>query len=185
MAIANGHVSGRSIGAPLTDLGLKFLKDAVYEKQDFVCDYKGHLKSGQYVCSSTFFIKHEGILIGFLCLNMDTSLLDRLREDWDSVMRDYFNLGIFGAEHTDKETFSESIGDLIHSSVKKALLNYTLPPDRLSQQEKINVIETLYEQGFFQMRGAVESVAEALSISEASVYRYLKKVQRGVKPKIA
>ena len=34
IAIANNHVSGREVGAPLTNVGLKVLKDKSYEQTD-------------------------------------------------------------------------------------------------------------------------------------------------------
>jgi predicted transcriptional regulator YheO len=181
VAIANGYLSGRTVGAPMTDMGLKFLQDATYRECDFVSDYTGSLKSGQQVCASTFFIKNGNALIGFLCLNMDTGALQKLREDWGIVMYDYFRLGAYAVERESpigEETFSDSIEDLVNTSIKKALSNYKLPPDRLSQQEKTVVLETLYNQGFFQMRGAVESIAEVFHISEATVYRYLKRFKK-------
>jgi predicted transcriptional regulator YheO len=181
VAIANGHLSERAAGAPMTDMGLKFLQEATYEECDFVSDYTGSLKNGQQVRSSTFFIKNGGVLIGFLCLNIDTSALQHFREDWDAIARDYFRLGAHSAEtksSVGEETFSQSMEDLINTGIRKVLSDYNLPPDRLSQQEKISAVETLYNQGFFQMRGAVESIAEVFRISEATVYRYLKRFKK-------
>lgn len=41
VAIANSHVSGREVGAPLTNMALKILMDKSYEKQDYITHYRG------------------------------------------------------------------------------------------------------------------------------------------------
>ncbi len=59
VALVNGHISGREVGAPLTNIALQIIADRTYLKV-FGC--------------STFFIKDEkGALVGLLCINFDDS----------------------------------------------------------------------------------------------------------------
>ena len=191
VAICNGHISGRSIGAPLTDLALKFLQDKVYQSCDFLREYEGALKNGRQVRSSTFFIKDpDGMLMGMLCFNVDIDKLHCIRKELDTIVCGYFNLGMCDkispleeiappkALLAEKETFSNSIDELITNNINKVLSQYTIPVDRLSPQERVAVIEELFHKGFFQLRGAVECIAQALCLSEATIYRYLKSVQK-------
>ena len=67
IAIANSHVSGRELGAPLTNTALKILRDRSYESQDYLLHYRGVSAGGKTLRSSTFFIKQNGRLIGMLC----------------------------------------------------------------------------------------------------------------------
>jgi len=53
----------------------------------------------------------------------------------------------------------------------------TISPDRLSPQEKIEIVRELNELGVFLLKGGVSQVAVALSISEPTVYRYLQKLK--------
>ena len=55
VAIANNHVSGRNVGAPLTNVALKILMDKSYENQDYVLHYRGISMNGRKLRSSTFF----------------------------------------------------------------------------------------------------------------------------------
>ena len=195
--IANGHISGRRIGAPLTDFSLRMVKNKAHANADFIHEYEGILKSGKRVRSSTFFIKDDsGELIGFLCFNMDMTCLKNLHEALDTALETYFNYRPdteqslsaslpntvpkhSATPHGDsEENFSESIEDLMNISISKALAPYDLPPERLSPQERGNVIEALYQKGFFQLRGAVEYVAASFRLSEATIYRYLKGAQK-------
>ena len=57
IAIANAHVSGREIGAPLTNVALKTLMDKSYLTQDYRLHYRSVSINGKTLRSSTFFIK--------------------------------------------------------------------------------------------------------------------------------
>lgn len=163
----------------MTGLAFRFIKDKVYEQCDFVKEYEGILKDGRKARSTTYFIKSpEGTLRGMLCLNMDVSLWEDFEKRLKEVADAYLNLHARSSQTDDDarhiETFSESIEELMNLSINRALSSCSVPPHRLSPREKVDIVALLYEDGFFQMRGAVECVAGALGISEPTVYRYLK-----------
>lgn len=187
VAIANGHISGRTVGAPLTDFALRMLKDKAHATVDFLHEYEGALKNGASVRSSTFFIKDgAGNLVGLLCFNVDMSGLQGLHKELDRIICAYCNVNGSAIRAAaaparlvrESETFSESVEDLMSASIQKALSPYNLPPERLSPAEREEVIEALYKKGFFQLRGAVENIAATFGLSEATIYRYLKSVQK-------
>ena len=71
IAIVNNHISGREIGAPLTNMALGILRDRSYETSDYCLQYHGISVNGKDLRSNTFFIKQDGRLIGLLCINFD------------------------------------------------------------------------------------------------------------------
>lgn len=201
VGIANGYISGRNVGAPLTDFALRLIKEKAHVSQDFLHAYEGALKNGRTVRSSTFFIKDDdGALVGLLCFNVDMSRLQGLHKEMDALLSTYFNISALAEADvvqavngwrspvldaapvspvTDMhETFSESIEELMSTSVATVVAPFNLPPDRLSPTEREEVVLALYKRGFFHLRGAVEHVAEAFGLSEATIYRYLKSVQK-------
>ena len=52
-----------------------------------------------------------------------------------------------------------------------------VPPRRLTQAERAEIVARLYEQGMFELRGAVQFTVHKLACSQASIYRYIKKVK--------
>lgn len=84
IAIANNHISGRDVGAPLTNVALKILMDKSYEVQDYRLHYCGMSAKGKVLRSSTMFIKQNGKLIGMLCINFDDS---KYREASDAILK--------------------------------------------------------------------------------------------------
>ena len=83
IAIANNHISGREIGAPLTNVALSILRDRSYETSDYCLQYHGISANGKNLRSNTMFIKQDGRLIGMLCINFDDS---RYRDISDRIL---------------------------------------------------------------------------------------------------
>ncbi|MFJ7725345.1 transcriptional regulator [Neobacillus sp. NPDC097160] len=190
-AIANNHISGRTVNAPLTGLALKMMKDKKYHDNDYVTNYKGFTKLGAEVRGSTYFIKDENNeLIGMLCINFDSSKHKKIANDILDLVQTQLNMispkveeMAFSEietieEHSDNEIieyFSDSIEEVVNSIVDPSLLN---PNIVLKQEQKIEIIKQLHKKGIFQLKGAVSQVAELLNISEPSVYRYLKMIDK-------
>ena len=55
-AIANGTISGRSVGAPITNAALRMIMQKQYETSDYNLNYTGQLANGKTIRSSTMFI---------------------------------------------------------------------------------------------------------------------------------
>lgn len=82
IAIVNNHISGRQVGAPLTNIALKVLMDKSYEFSNFRLNDAGLTSDGKHLRSSTLFIKEEsGKLIGMLCINFDDSRYRKFAEE--------------------------------------------------------------------------------------------------------
>lgn len=183
VAIANGHVSGRSVGAPMTDLSLQICADESWKTNDYECNYTGVTKDGKLLKSSTFFVKEDDKLVGMLCINQDTSKYKALSEE---ILRiGGLELPAMAAEKNIEtaapkiENFSESISEMTNRAIRDTLgPENPIPLNRLKQSERMKIVENLNNNGVFIMRGAVSEIANQLECSEASIYRYLSKVTK-------
>ncbi|EFR43628.1 helix-turn-helix transcriptional regulator [Streptococcus pseudoporcinus] len=180
--IVNNHISGRTTNSPLTAFALELINNKVYQRQDFVTNYKAIVSpQNKEVRGSTLFIKNaSGQLEGMLCINMDISVYKNLA---DNILN-LANLLPHQCQspsltsinyHPDEtvEVLSNNIQDIISEIIDPSLLKQGI---NLSQEVKIDIVYKLHEKGVFQLKGAVSKVAEVLNISEPSVYRYLKKI---------
>lgn len=185
IAIANGHVSGRTIGAPITDFTLSVLANEEWKEKDYVVNYVGKAAPNKNLRSSTFFIRENGELIGQLCVNIDMGPYEQVMESIRMLSGMNFIHGLdtegivcegpvenFSADVT-KDMMSKAVVQVVGSS--EALVR-----ERLTQEDRIHIVEGLNQAGLFQIKGAVSQVAEYLYCSEASVYRYLAKIQKKV-----
>lgn len=190
IAIANNHVSGREVGAPLTNVALKILMDKSYELQDYRLHYCGVSAAGKTLRSSTLFIKQNGRLIGMLCINFDDS---RYQEASESILR-LCHPDAFVEDHCQPdrpqsgetiravpattESFHNSIDAVAGDAVSRELARLGVTADRLTPDERIQIISSLEAGGIFLLKGAVKDVADALHCSQASVYRYLSQIKK-------
>jgi len=170
IAIRNNHVSGREVGAPATDLALKMIQDASAYHQNYLTNYQGQSQNGKLLRSSSFMIRNKSNqIIGMLCINID------FNSQYDQILGAQSVNGSIGNAI---ERFSKTVDDVTDESINNILGSLPLPPERLSQEEKIDIIRKLNVNGIFLMRGSVYKIASNLKISEASVYRYLNKIRK-------
>ena len=176
-AIANGRVSGRGVGSPVTSTALTMILRRQYTDPDYSLNYTGMLSNGKAIRSSTMFIKDQGRLVGMLCINFDDS---RFHELSDALLRiihpdDYLQRGLPVSDGT--EFFQSDVNTMMQELFEEATASLQVPPDRLNQEERLQIITQLYDRGMFQLKGAVPFVMEKLGCSQASIYRYLSKVK--------
>lgn len=171
IAIANGNQTGREVGSPFTDLAIKILKEKQYKTKDYLSNYNGRSKGKNFVLS-TFFIKHEGELIGLLCVNRNMDTMNDLENALAAVKKHYNLMDVGDEVH---ETMDTPLGDILPRMVSDEIRAVGVSPQRMTTKEKARVIHRLMELGVHNMKGAVVEIAKQLDISEPTVYRYIKK----------
>ena len=166
------NISGRTEGAPLSNMALRFIHGKVYEKQPYVAGYQGASQAKGRLRSSTMFIKDGSELIGMLCINFDAAKYSRMAQELLSLCGAHQEPG----PSVGVENFVSSLPDAVQAAITD-VTGSALPPDRLTMDEKIRIVEDLQQAGIFYMKGAVSEVAAQLGSSEATIYRYLSKLK--------
>jgi predicted transcriptional regulator YheO len=173
VAIRNG-LSGRDVGAPITDFARHVVRHGRHEGKNFITNYLGKVgNSGKFLKSSTFFIRDDdGEIIGLLGINTDLSAFSEI----------YRLLGKFLEidENINDEIIQPdkngqlSIRETVLSVMEQVLGGYGVDPARMTADEKKEVVEALNEKGIFLLKGVISDVASRLDVSEQTIYRYLK-----------
>ena len=162
IAIANGELTGRHIGSPLSNKMLEFVAGNLYETQNYVLNFESVSATGKTMCSNSMFIKgRHGELSGLLCINFDASRYEELSRRVMELCGSGYPTSIAGATA---------------SIVSQVVANYPVEVDRLTQDEKMEIMDILNRKGVFLLKGSVSHVAQTLHSSEASIYRYLGKL---------
>lgn len=188
VAIANNNISDRDVGAPLTNVALKILADHSYQNSDYRVHYHGKTVHGKPLRSSTLFIKDEqGEPVGLLCINFDDHRYQELSEKILGLCHpDIFVETNFAydkelltpAEDDVVETYPRTSEGTASEAVAEVLREKGLTAQRLTLDERMDIICQLDSQGIFLLKGAVKDVAESLECSPASVYRYLTNLRK-------
>lgn len=180
VGIYNGHVSGRSPGAPLTKLATRFLKEKVYSEKEHICNYEGVTINGVAVRASTFFIRNEADeVIGCLCVNVDVSGYRNAAAVLNELVR--FGLDQNSLpERTQRylEDFPHKVTDTMAQIITQYCAQKHKRSDSLTPEDKYEIIGRLEKAGLFGFKGSIGDVAAHLKLSEPTIYRYLKKIRK-------
>ncbi|MBE6990247.1 MAG: hypothetical protein E7426_05830 [Ruminococcaceae bacterium] len=185
VAIANGQLTGRHLGSPLSNRMLEFLAARMYETRDYVLRFESVTEGGKKMCSNTLFIKsRDNELTGLLCVNFDASRYEELSRRVMDLCGGMLTPGqqsgtrLIAEEErgAPEQPYPTSIAGATASIVSEVVSGYPVPVERLTQDEKMEIMDTLNRKGVFLLKGSVSYVARELHSSEASIYRYLGKL---------
>ena len=181
VAISNNPISGREVGAKLSNLSLHYLEEKQYLNHDYVMNYKTVGNDGKLMRAATYFIKEEGreMPVGMGCINVNISDLEYLTSTIKKILGIKEEKDIEFKMDNPVEILSSPLDEMIDMYIKECLEKMGFPSyflaERLNVDEKIKVVKYLQEKGTFKVKGAIVLVAEKLAVSEPTVYRYLKK----------
>ncbi|GHT93319.1 hypothetical protein FACS1894140_6330 [Spirochaetia bacterium] len=165
----NGFHSGRSEGAPITDLALSLLEDINKNQSELFRTYYSKSKYGKPVKSVTTVICGEkGRAIGLLCINMylDSPLSTLLQPFTFSDTKDYIH-----------ESYINDSEELIHQTLEKIRKEVERDASILASQKNKEIVTILYHQGIFKLKNAVKIISEKLGISRNTVYLHMRALE--------
>lgn len=171
IAIENGHVTGRSLGSPMTEVGLQAIRKG--NTNDNIINYTGKSADGRALKSSTMFIKDENEhVIGCLCINFDMSELIVAQNAIQELTQTESKEDI-----KQNDYLTNSVNDVLSSIVSNTLEELGKPVAYMSKDEKVNIVKKLDDQGAFLIKGAIDYVAKVLCVSRYTIYNYLDEIR--------
>ncbi|SHJ82518.1 helix-turn-helix transcriptional regulator [Paramaledivibacter caminithermalis] len=171
IAIENGHVTGRSVGSPMTEVGLKAVRKG--NTKDNIINYTGKSLEGRILKSSTMFIKDENDeVIGCLCINFDLSEIVVAKKVIDDLIKTEVD-----ESDKDNEGNGNRVNDVLIDIVEKTLDETGKPVAYMGKEEKVNIVKKLDNQGAFLIKGAIDYVAKVLCVSRYTIYNYLDEIR--------
>lgn len=173
IAIANGHITGRTIGGPMSEYGLATLRKGQFDKH--IVNYSKKTKEGKILKSTSLFVKDENDkLIGFLCINYDISELTIAK----NIINDMTNIiDTVDFSENNEESYGSTVNEMLSNIVNKTLESVGKPVAFISKDEKVNIVQLLDDKGVFLIKGAIDYVAKALCVSRYTVYNYLDEIR--------
>ncbi|WP_188006684.1 Transcriptional regulator [Sporosarcina sp. ANT_H38] len=163
------------VGSPIPDMEKKFIKQKVYEEEDSLVNYRAFSFERRKLRSASHFIKNSGgELTGIITINYKVDELIELRSVLNRLISGQETIQYKGEDFY--ESFDLSFEDLMNKTIQDVLAKFDVAPDRLSQEEKIELIRSLDQKGIFLIKGSVAEVSKVLNTSETSIYRYINKL---------
>ncbi len=169
-----GTVTGRSIGAPATDLLVKSLEQSAGQLED-MHNYRTLSGDGRILKSSTVFIRNNlGEPLFAFCINFDSTDFFNASQALVPFLCQEQNTQDHNA--VSAETFAQSPAETITALFQQAVSEIGKQPATMSTEEKTILVEILEKNGALQFKGGVEQIALLAGVSKYTIYNYLKKV---------
>jgi predicted transcriptional regulator YheO len=166
IAIYNGHVTGRKVGSPMTDLGLNILRKGM--EGNLLLNYPNNSIKGKKIKSTSIMIRDEaGEIVGCLCINIDLTLLSMA----SAILNEMVNIN----EEKEEESFPQSVTELEKRIIDRAVEKIGKPIGLMEKNERMDFIRLLDEMGLFLIKGTIHNVAQLLNVSKFTIYNYLEK----------
>jgi predicted transcriptional regulator YheO len=173
--IENGHVTGRTVGSPVTDLALRILHSTEEdsendEDRDFRI-YTSSTTDGRPLRCVTMVVRNGDRPIGMLCINFDLSIPVH---EVTKLLSSMTGSGIDSDRDESPEHYMMSAEDLVTRSLDVAIQKTTAQRGVSPQTKNRTIVSELHSQGIFDVKGAVEMVSNELGVSRFTVYNYLR-----------
>ncbi|HZQ21689.1 MAG TPA: PAS domain-containing protein [Terriglobales bacterium] len=160
--IRNGQVTGRSVGAPLTDLGFYMLRECG-RRINTLGVYRSTTPDGKTLkCNAANLRDAHGRIEAILCINIDVS--------GDA------------AETPGSSSFAEHYQTNIQQVIDGIIRDTCRDGEHLLNGDKAGVVRALDARGVFLARGAVKRISEVLGIATPTIYKYLQQGRKTQKP---
>lgn len=172
MYIVNGHLSGRQVGASISEVTLSFLNQMLAEPDlKHVCYFAKTKRGETFKASISAILGEMGNIIGLFCLNT------------------YLNTPVSALVHclcpsesakheTISETFVENTQELMLHALEDAkkcvYSNLTIS----SSNKNKEIVALLYQKGIFNLKDSVITIAEHLGISKNTVYMHIRNMNK-------
>lgn len=180
LAIYN-NLSGRKVGAPATELGLARIFDSEFPQ--IVSNYANQLADGRQVKSTSIGIKDaRGRYIAALCLNVDLTLFRGLQ----NVLEQFGMIGVLlnisesiGSKRDEASSSRvdairiQSVGggaETICARIDQFAALHATTPRALKAADRRALVRELKLGGCLNIRKSMETVAQYLGVSRATVY---------------
>ncbi|KVP17513.1 DNA-binding protein [Burkholderia ubonensis] len=160
LAIHN-NLSGREIGDPATELGLARIADDSYPQ--VLANYANRFSDGRQAKSTSIGIKDsEGHYFAALCLNVDVTLFRSI-----ATLLEQFSVP---SSEVVKESLDPSTADSLRERIDRFAVSLATTPQALRTDQRRALMQALKEEGYLDLRRSMETIAQHLGVSRATVY---------------
>lgn len=186
IACRNAYITGRSEGSPMTALGLQLIKADRNSDRNGVYNYIAKTKDGRRLKCNVIYIRdpEDNELIGMICINTDVTRIEIARNLLDEMIPSDEDPNLSPqkelrgeAQETTDETFFQDLDDVWANLLNKVKETSPGPFSRLSPEERERIIETLDNEGFFMIKGAIDILAKEINKSRYTIYADLRRIR--------
>ena len=164
ICIANGHNTNRKVGSPLTDLALRSLHQM---KTDSVSQpYFTRAKTNGLMKSISIAIRNPQQRI---IINLSVPVAEFVQGFIPTHEQE---------ESSSEVNFASSVEELVAQTVEQTIEDVTNDRNVSNNNKNKQIVHSLFEKGIFDIKDAINQVAERLEISRHTVYLYIRQIKQ-------
>ncbi|SEK87587.1 Predicted transcriptional regulator YheO, contains PAS and DNA-binding HTH domains [Roseateles sp. YR242] len=175
-AIANGHISNRSVGdsiisGPRDDVGFHEAQRQLSVKgkgeHSVIMDYPTVTDGGLRLRSSTVLFRDSlGEPFAALCLNADMTMFEATHAWLEGFLK-------MQARPSREASPQPAMDTLMQDIIDDAVRRLGKPVSLMNKDEKTQAVQAMLQRGLFIVKGGVELAAQALGVSRFTIYNYM------------
>ncbi|KXF82865.1 helix-turn-helix transcriptional regulator [Enterovibrio coralii] len=166
--IANGENTGRQVGSPITDLALRMLRDIEGSERNFSRAYFTRAKGNTLMKSITVAIRNsDSRIVGLLCININ------LDAPFSQVLQAFMPTDE-ARQAASSVNFASDVDELVDQTVERTIEEINADKSVSNNTKNRQIVMELFDKGIFDIKDAINRVADRLNISKHTVYLYIR-----------
>ncbi|PKF51515.1 helix-turn-helix transcriptional regulator [Enterovibrio nigricans] len=166
--IANGENTGRQVGSPITDLALRMLRDIEGSERNFSRAYFTRAKGNTLMKSITVAIRNSDTrIVGLLCININ------LDAPFSQVLQAFMPTDE-ARQAASSVNFASDVDELVDQTVERTIEEINADKSVSNNTKNRQIVMELFDKGIFDIKDAINRVADRLNISKHTVYLYIR-----------
>ncbi|CZF80430.1 helix-turn-helix transcriptional regulator [Grimontia marina] len=166
--IANGENTGRQVGSPITDLALRMLRDIEGSERNFSRAYFTRAKGNTLMKSITVAIRNaDNRVVGLLCININ------LDAPFSQVLQAFMPTEE-ARQAVSSVNFASDVDELVDQTVERTIEEINADKSVSNNTKNRQIVMELFDKGIFDIKDAINRVADRLNISKHTVYLYIR-----------
>ena len=169
--IANGHVTGRTVGDTISKVGLERYKKNLCRDfdQSFLVT-----KDGRHLKSTTILFKtNKNRATVALSINFDVT--DFL--NFNAATKNMFGISEEDLRNELADEYGHEIVSILNKVADNAIQKVGKIIPAMRRRDKIEIVRQLENQGYFLIKEAVKFIAGKLNVSASTIYSYLQTIR--------
>ena len=169
--IYNGYITGREAGYKMNPTVYSTVLELL-DENDHSVGYASHSAQGKNLRSSHFLIRNpEGEPKAMICINQDTSKIEQFRN--------YLGNMIAVKSLSNNPVSKGSSIPEVTRQIIIDIIEEQKPTSTDGREAKMKILQKLESRGVFLVKDSVPIVCKLLSISQATLYNYLRDIRSG------
>lgn len=191
VSITNGEVTGRQVGDTLFPWMFDILAENPTENT--MPNIHGKGKGHQLIVTTAYFIRNDNHkIIGLICVNRDINktldCLSFMYREFQPVRDMMGNAFLVHKPEIEPaslhrtitptfKTLTSNMEDVMLAMIENRSKELDVPIQYLKMSDRVTLIEKLFDDGLFAIKGSIAILAKKMNVFEPTVYRYLKQLK--------